>query len=174
MTSNDKIQILSKIIAHICYGLLFILPIVSFTMWLKVDWFPVFFDGQYDVSTFDIKTQAFGIIFSLLPLSIWMYGLFNLQKLFRNYAAGLVFIPENASYIKRFAWMSIIGGGLSPFFGAVYSLILSMNHAEGERFLQIGLGTTEIHTMLLGFVFVVIAHVMKAAHKLSEENRQFV
>ncbi len=174
MTSNNKIQMLSKILAHICYGLLFILPIVSFSMWLNLDWFPIFFNDQYDPSTFDIKTQAFGIIFSLLPLSIWMYGLFNLRQLFKNYAAGLVFLSENATYIKRFAWMSIIGGGLSPFFGAVYSLILSMNHVEGERLLQISLGTTEIHTMLLGFVFVIIAHAMEAAHKLSEENSQFV
>lgn len=174
MNQKSDIQTLSKILFHICGGLLILLPLFSFVIWFKVDWFVLFFHDQYDVTTFDIKTQIFGMLFSLLPLSIWMYGLYNLRNLFRNYAAGEVFLSKNAKYIKRFAWMSIIGGGLAPFFGGVYSLILSMNHAEGERFLHIGLGTTEIHTMLLGLVFVVIAHVMEAAHTLSEENNQFI
>ncbi len=171
---QNKIQTLSKILARIIAGLLFLLPLLSFVIWLRIDWFADFFRNQYDVASFDIRTQAYGLVFSMIPLSIWMYGLYNLRHLFTNYAAGRVFVPDNAKYIKRFAWMSIFGGGLAPVFGGVYSLILSMNHAAGERFLAIGLGTTEIHTILLGLVFVVIAHVMEAAHKLSEENRQFI
>ena len=174
MKKKRNIQPLSKLLFHICGGLLIVLPFFSITIWFNVDWFPAVFYDRYDVTTFDIKTQTYGMIFSMLPLSIWMYGLFNLRSLFRNYSAGQVFLSENARYIKRFAWMSIIGGGLSPLFGAIYSLILSMNHQMEDRFIEIGIGTTEIHTMMLGLVFVVIARVMEAAHRLSEENDQFV
>ncbi len=174
MEKKNKIQMLSKAIARVTTGLLIILPVISFMIWAKLDWLSAMFRQEYDASTFNIKTQAFGALFSLLPLSIWMYGLYNIRNLFINYAKGRVFFAENARYIKRFAWMSILGGGLAPIFGGVYSVILSMNHPVGERMLSVGLGTTEIQTLLLGLVFVVIAHVMEDAHALSEENNQFV
>ncbi len=174
MNQKNKIFILSKILSGVSLGLLVLLPVLSVILWMKLDLFHVAFRDDYDVATFDIKTQALGMLFSLLPLSIWMFGLLNLRRLSQNYMRGRVFVGENARYIRNFAWMSILGGGLSPVFGGIYSIILSMNHEKGERFLSVGLGTTEIYTIILGLTFAVIAHVMEAAHKLSEENNQFV
>ncbi|WP_339863508.1 DUF2975 domain-containing protein [Paremcibacter congregatus] len=174
MAYRNKIQSLSRWLAHVCTGLLVLLPALSLLIWLKLDWFPQIFEDRYDVATFDVMTQIYGVLFSLLPLAIWLFGLINLRRLFKNYALGQVFLLENAIYIRKFAWVSIIGGGLAPLFGGVYSVILSMNHADGERFLSVNIGTTEIHTILLGLVFVVISHVMEEAQSLSAENQQFV
>ncbi len=174
MKQTNRIQILSKLLIKINGLLMIILPLATFITWIKIEWFSQFFANQYDVTTFDIKTQAFGLTFSLIPLGLIMFGLYSLQSLFRNYAIGQVFYPQNAKYIKRFAWVNILGGGLTPIFGGIYSVILSMNRIAGERFLSVGIGATEIHIMLLGLVFVVIAHVMEAAHAISEENNQFV
>lgn len=174
MTKKSKIQSLSRLLFLISGGMLILLPILSIVIWLKIDLLISMLREPYDSTTFTIKTQALGMLFSLLPLSIWMYGLYNLRRLFRNYMTGQIFLAENAKYIKRFAWVNIIGGGLSPFIGGVFSVILSMNHAVGERFLAIDLGTAEVHIILLGLIFVVIAHVMEDAHKLSKENDQFV
>lgn len=174
MNTTSKIQKLSKILSHLSSGLIILLPLLTLLFWVKIEWIPQLFRENYDVSTFDITTQILGLLFTVIPLSLWIYGLFNLRNLFRNYAQGKVFLRENAKYIKRFAWMNILIGALAPIIGGVYSLILTMNYQEGERFLSISLGTSEIHTIFLGIVFVVIAHVMESAHALSEENEQFV
>jgi len=174
MTERNNFRTLSNILFWCCNILLVILPVLLLVIWLNIDLIEDFFPGDYDITTFNIKTQAFGMLFSLLPLSIGMYGISSLRRLFRNYAGGRVFLSENARYIKRFAWMSILSGGLSPVFGAVYSLILSMNHPAGQHFLSIELRSTDIQTILLGLVFVAIAHVMESAHRLSEENNQFI
>lgn len=174
MKPHHKIQSLSRLLSWIVTGLLILLPVLSLLVWVKLDWFHDFFKDLYDVTTFDQTTRLYGFLFSLLPLTIWAYGLMNLRHLFRNYAEGRVFLPRNAIYIRKFAWVSIIGGGLAPVFGGIYSVILSMNHGDGERFLSVGLGTTEIHTILLGLIFVVISHVMEAAQDLSAENKQFI
>ncbi len=136
MNQKNKIYLLSKILFVISTGLLVLLPAFSLILWMKLDFFHGLFRNDYDVATFDIKTQAFGMLFSLLPLSIWMFGLLNLRRLSQNYMRGRVFVSENARYVRNFAWMSILGGGLSPVFGGIYSVILSMNHETGERFFQ--------------------------------------
>lgn len=174
MIEKNNFRTLSKILLWCSNFLLVLLPVSLLIIWLNIDLIADFFPGAYDVTTFDIKTQAYGMLFSLLPLSIWMYGISCLRRLFRNYAMGRVFLSENAGYITRFAWMSILSGGLSPVFNAVYSLILSMNHPAGQHILSIELRSADIQAILLGLVFVAIAHVMETAHRLSEENNQFV
>ncbi|PCI33537.1 MAG: hypothetical protein COB54_04355 [Alphaproteobacteria bacterium] len=174
MTQKRNIKGLSRFLFLISGGLLILLPIISVVIWLKIDLLIGFMERPYDTTTFTIKTQALGMLFSLLPLSIWMFGLYNLRRLFKNYMAERIFLEENAKYIKRFAWVNIIGGGLSPFISGVFTIILSMNHAVGERFLALDLGTAEVHIILLGLIFVVIANVMADAHSLSKENDQFV
>ena len=171
---SPRIQMLSLILTRICMGLLILLPIAVLVFWVKLDWFYGSFTPNFNVTTFDIMTQIYGLLFSLIPLAMWMYGLVILRRLFTNYRLGRIFLSDNARYIKYFAWVTIISGALSPLFRGVFSVIFSMNHAAGERFISIGLGTTEIYTILQGLVFVVIAHVMEAAHKISEENKQFI
>ena len=115
-------------------------------------------------------TRLLATIASLLISGIVLYALSILIRLFRNYENGEIFSSENAVCYQKigyclFYW--VVGGII---YGGVISVILSFNNPPGERILRLSFVGMDFLTIVLGFLVLIIAWVMKEGHKIADEN----
>jgi len=93
--------------------------------------------------------------------------MFHLRGLFRLYAKGIVFAPENARAFKRMGqWL--IAYAVTPFL-SVKTLTLLDLVIDRAWF-----HNTEIYSLGLGIVLFIVAEVMEAGHEIERERDEFV
>ena len=54
------------------------------------------------------------------------------------------------------------------------SAIISLDAPPGQRFLSLGIGTSELMALLVSAVLTLVARIMTVAAELAEDNRQIV
>ena len=111
---------------------------------------------------------------TVLYLSLGYAGVWYLRKAFRSFARGNWFDAQNSLYLRRFATLLILQGVAKPVHFGLVSVLLSMNHAPGERMLSISLGSNEAILIIAGLVFWVLADLLVEGTRADAENRQFV
>ncbi|WP_395343931.1 DUF2975 domain-containing protein [Ningiella sp. W23] len=123
------------------------------------------------VSEFQLYVAA---LLSLLPHLIIAWGLLHLRQLFQAFSEARVFDKDNAQSAKRFAKSLVFFWVCSWIVSVLVSLVLSWNHASGQKVLSIQFNSEHLAVLLLGLVFWVIAKVLLQAHYLEKENKAFV
>ncbi len=61
-----------------------------------------------------------------------------------------------------------------PVYYSFASVVLSLNHPEGESVLSLSFGSQEITMLALAMILWVVSDVLVAGCRLQSENRQFV
>jgi hypothetical protein len=110
----------------------------------------------------------------MIPSFVIAYGIYRLRKMFAAFANNIIFNTETIGHFKAFGIALIIQTLISPLTGAASSALATFNRPEGERFISIGLGNSDIHTLFLGGLIIVIAWVLGEAVRIEDENRSFV
>lgn len=121
-----------------------------------------------------IEVLAVGFISSLLPLTVLVYTLLNLRKLFLFYKAGNVFSFEHVALFRKIAKLLSIWVLLSIFYESVKSILFSLNNPVGERVLSIEFGSEELTVLVVAAFVYVIAWVMDEGRVLAEENQMTI
>jgi hypothetical protein len=124
--------------------------------------------------TVDARAQWFGAAVSLLPVSLGLYALWQLWKLFAEYAAGRVFGRTALAHLRRFAWALLGTALLAPLVRAATSVALTLGNPPGRRMLVVGFSWNDYMAVLLAAVLIAIATVMAEAVRVAEENESFV
>lgn len=134
--------------------------------WLSLLHIPI--DAVTPVARFAIFTAT------LLALAPWLWGLWQLRRLFLGYRAGNVFTPQAASHFSNFALSLIITGIICPIAISLLSLVLSALGVMTPPGGVISISSTDVGLILIGSVLRVIASVLLNAARLAEENASFV
>ncbi len=122
----------------------------------------------------DARAQWFGGALSLLPVSLGLYALWQLWRLFSEYAAGRVFGRTALAHLRRFAWALLGTALLAPLVRAATSVALTLGNPPGRRMLVVGFSWNDYMAVLLAAVLIAIATVMAEAVRVAEENEGFV
>lgn len=112
-----------------------------------------------------------GFVVSLIPLSSALYGLFQLKKLFKLYAQGVVFSKHNANYISRFSYGLIAWVVAKLVFVTLISVVLTFANKAGERMIVLQVELSDIAMLICAAVIILISWVMKEATLINEEQR---
>lgn len=115
-----------------------------------------------------------GFLTSMIPGSIALFALWQLRSLFGLYAQGQIFTAANVLCLRHFAVAVILSAAAKPVTGALLSVVLTLANPPGQRQLSIQFGSSEITTLFVGCVFLIIAWVMDAGRELAEEQSQIV
>jgi hypothetical protein len=127
-----------------------------------------------DVATMALHTQVMGGLWSLLPLGIVLLGLLRLWQLFGEYACARVFSHRALVSLRGFARCMLVMGFVAPLYGAVLSVLVTMDRAPGTRELNLQFDFDNYAMILLGAVMLAIASVMAEAARVAEDNAGFV
>jgi hypothetical protein len=116
------------------------------------------------------ELQLVGFTISLLPLAVLTLGLLNIRKLFSFYKEGIIFSIEHVIIFKNTAKALVLWVFLSIIYESAKSVLFSLGNPPGSRVLEVGFGTAEITSLLVGGIVFIIAWIMDEARVLSEEN----
>jgi len=151
------------------YGIYFLLDISRFSaslhegLRLPIQWQTV---EPWQLYTFLLITFCFW--------SLAVASLFYLRRAFSAFAAGELFTVENSRSIRVFAVLVFAQALTKPLQGAIGSVLLSLNHPDGQRMLSLSLGSDTVQTIGLSMILWIVAEILITAHRLENENQQFV
>ncbi len=171
----NKIQSLSQKMQLVFETLLILAPMITISYWtfyeffeyIGMSWFSFEFYNQ--PLTINYKSKILAILITFIPTSIIMYGIFKLKKLFHNYSMNRIFTTENVMIYRKLS-ITLFALALGNIFTTpLLSLALSFQNPVGSRFVTVSFGTTEILTLLVGFIVMTISYVMKKGAELELE-----
>jgi hypothetical protein len=122
----------------------------------------------------NIDQMALHTQMSLVPLAIVLLGLHRLWVLFGEYALGRVFSHRALASLRGCARCVLATGLVSPVYGALLSVIVTLDRKPGTRELNLQFGSDDYAMVLLGAVLLAIASVMAEAARVAEDNAGFV
>jgi Protein of unknown function (DUF2975) len=118
--------------------------------------------------------RARAALVSVLSVSVGLFVLAQVWRLFARYRRGDVLSAGTARVFAAFAW-GVVAMALMHIVGsALMSVALSWDNPPGQRELRVGIEWKDYLLLLLGAVLVAVARVMVRAAALEEENRTFV
>jgi hypothetical protein len=130
--------------------------------------------AMVDVGTLALRARVAGGLWSLVPLGVILLGLLRLWQLFDEYASARVFSHRALVSLRGFARCMLAMGFVAPLYGAVLSVLMTMDRAPGTRELNVGFEFDHYAMILLGAVMLAIASVMAEAARVAEDNAGFV
>ncbi|MGF1689308.1 DUF2975 domain-containing protein [Photobacterium japonica] len=130
--------------------------------------------ADYTHMPLSTTTRFFAALGSLLLCSIIMYALTVLIRLFRNYEHNDIFTLDNALSYQKLGKSVFYWVGGSIVYSTYISVVLSFNNPPGERLVVVGFNGVDAATVLLGFIILIIAWVMKEGYRLADEQRHTI
>ncbi len=101
-------------------------------------------------------------------------ALYYLNRAFTAFAKGEFFNLANSRAIRFFAVLVFAQAIAKPIQLAIASVVLSINHPEGQRMLSLSVGSDTLQTIGLSMILWIVGELLVAAHQLENENQQFV
>ena len=155
-------------------ALLFFIPIFTLMYWLFFNHLPVGFTNFPDyvdvAQTLPIKTIILACLASLVPVTVAVYGILNLKELFKLYEKGIFFSERNVQCFRQLGYTLFSWVVANQIFGALISVVLTLNNPPGERMLVIQFSIANIGTLIIAAVVVLISWVMHEATRLEDEQ----
>jgi hypothetical protein len=114
------------------------------------------------------------VVFSLVPMVIWVWTLNQMRLLFGCYKTGAVLTDQSARVIRRigvgFMGLAVVQLALIP----IQGIILTWANPAGERALSIGINSDTLGFFIAAGLMTVIGWAMGEAAQAAAENKGFV
>jgi hypothetical protein len=186
--STERISILSQRMATITLMFLIIIILLNVAGWL----FPVMIsrEGGYgfsfsltaqfvkesaaDLSLFPWWQIAGAIILTSIPLLALAFGLYHLRLLFQTYAKRAYFSATASIHLGKTGRSIAIWTLLNLICGPLLSIWGTMREPYEHRMVTFSFTPQDVMSLFIAACVMVIAHILKQASDLHEENQQFV
>jgi hypothetical protein len=170
----------------LCFRMLFqiafiTLPILVILSWIKapaplltmagdiaINMIPHDYPILHPLST---TTHLLGFLVSMIPVTVTLFTLHYLIKLFGLYEKGEIFSLQNVNLIRNIGYTLFIGQLINPIYDVLISLTLTWNNPPGHRLASITVDQTNIGILLVAFMVILISWIMAEAYKLREEQQ---
>lgn len=117
---------------------------------------------------------GWGLIVGALPVAAICAALWHLRVMFRLYGQGVIFSGEAAARLHGVAISFICFSIAQLVREPLLSLGLTWQTAVGGPSINLSLGASDLALWFLAGMLLVVARVMREAHRLDEENRLVV
>ncbi|MEO1078375.1 MAG: DUF2975 domain-containing protein [Pseudomonadota bacterium] len=121
------------------------------------------------------RAQWYSLWFlTAINVAIGLTGLFYLRRAFLNFARGEFFDLSNSKDLRLFSVFLFVQALAAPLYHSLASVLLSWNHAPGQKMLSISIGSSELQIVLLAMILWVISDMLVKGVAIQQENQQFV
>ena len=124
----------------------------------------------HDMANFSFIHKMLILAIECIPLSITVLICHKLSKLFHLFEQGSLFEEENIRLIKQISICMILSEMLQLIYQPLATLALSFNNPAGERFISLTFGSTNLSTLITGFIILVASWIMQEAQQLKSET----
>ncbi|WP_432463300.1 MULTISPECIES: DUF2975 domain-containing protein [unclassified Agarivorans] len=122
----------------------------------------------------DLTTRLLAFLVCLLPISVLLYGVIHLRKLFTLYQHGIIFSYENVTCFKRMGFALLAWTAVGIVSNTLLGLVLTFQNPVGERLVTIGFGSSDMINLIIGSVVLLISWVLKEAVEMKYEQEYTV
>ena len=125
------------------------------------------------LSSMTITTRILGFLGSTLSLFPMLVGSLIMLRLTKNYIRKEVFSLKNAvSYTQLGIVFLLSALLLAPASDALISLAATLHYPSGhhQHVISVSFTTLNLSEIFLSIIFIILGHVMKLGHKISEEQ----
>ena len=122
----------------------------------------------------DDRALLLGALGSLPGVLLGLAALWQLWRLFGEYAAGRVFAPAAQRHLRGFAAALLASAVVTPLMRSAVGAALTLGNPPGQRLLVFTLSWNDYLSILCGAVLLAVAMVMADAVRLAEDNEGFV
>lgn len=168
----------SRLIAWGCYLMILLTPIFSIYLLWDIDLFSTQLSHYIHLPihwhTVTIWQWYFQWLMTAAYISIGLIGLYFLHCAFRNFANGELFNLVNSHYIRMFSIFLFAQALAKPLYFTLSSVLLSLNHPDGEKIFSISVGSNEIIGIALGMILWVMSDLLVIASNLKTETEQYI
>ncbi|WOF75421.1 DUF2975 domain-containing protein [Parvibaculaceae bacterium PLY_AMNH_Bact1] len=172
---TERIKRTSRRFQRLTIALMGLLPLTAGLAWAFIDLNELDFGYTAEevgpLTSFERWSAA---ALSIVPLSVSLFALYNLQKLFALYAKGKFFDSENVRCFRNMGWALVAVVPLDILFNSALSVLLSLDQPAGERMLAVSLSSDDLGIAIVGAVIIIVSWVMAEAADLSQENAQII
>jgi len=124
--------------------------------------------------TIDRRAMWLNAVVGLPALATGFFLLWQLWRLFTEYANGRVFSRRALRHLRRLALGVVALGVLAPLTRTASILVLTLGNAPGQRQLLVNISSDDYMRVLFGAVLLAIATVMAEAVRVAEDHAGFV
>lgn len=178
MSNLPRIRRISAIMRTLCTAATALIPITVIVMWASFEYWgpshPEIASIPEVPDHLPLTTRLLAGAIGLAQASIAVFAVWRLRRLFSLYADGLIFTAANTRCMRHFAAAVFAFAIAKPITGALLSVVLTMNNPPGHRQLAITAGSSELTTLFIGGVFLIIAWIMDEARAMAEEQAEIV
>lgn len=123
---------------------------------------------------FDAVSRASALVANLPFTLLTLFALLSLRRLFGGYLRGEFFSDAASRHLRRIGQSVTLMALAMPLTDTATVLALTLGNPPGQRVLAFHLGSTHYVVLLLGLVLTAIAAVMREAHRMAQENAEFI
>jgi len=176
MYNDDRrrIQRVSRHFRLLFTALIFCIPALDFLYWAFFNHLP---NGFIELpaavatnQTLPYSSLALAFCVSLIPVSVAMFGMVTLTKLFKLYENAIVFAAENVKYVRRLGYILIYWVIASAIFTTLISIVISFANPPGQRMMVAEFQISDLSTLLIGAIVILISWIMEEGRKLEDET----
>lgn len=113
---------------------------------------------------------ALAAMINMLPVGAGMYVIFTFRRLFCLYERGVIFTRQNVACYRHIGYGTLIYAFTDLVYNTALSVILTFHRPEGERQLQISIGTVDLTTLTVAIMLLLVSWVMNEAAQMEEER----
>lgn len=169
-----RIQRVSRRFRILFVVLIFCAPILDLLYWMLFNYLP---EGllvglptlpQGSLSSWSL---FLGFTVSLIPLTVALYAMAILAKLFGLYEQAVIFSRDNVLLFRRLGYALIAWVVASMLFTTLISMVLSFGNPPGQRLVVAEFSVSEFTMLIMAFIVLLISWVMDEGRKLQDEQR---
>jgi hypothetical protein len=111
---------------------------------------------------------------SVIPALLFAAALWQVRKFAGLYMAGDPFPAGAGAHIKKFGYLLLALAVAQILTGIALSVLLSIHMPAGQRMLAIGISSTNVATLVIAALVMMIARLLDEAFSVAEDNRSIV
>jgi len=168
-----RIQRMSRLFRWLFTFLLVVSPILTIAFWVNFNNLPAGFRDELLISPQEVISNlqiALALITNMLPVGAAMYVILTFRRLFCFYEKGIIFTRQNVACYRQIGYGTLIYAVTDFLYNTGLSVILTFHRPEGERQLQITIGTVDLTTLTVATMLLLVSWVMNEAAQMEEER----
>jgi Protein of unknown function (DUF2975) len=166
----ENIQKLSIRFSLLFKLLMVLLPLTTILYW---SFFPYFRGIGLQVSNTPLElmvaspgNQFYALLVNMIPMMNIVVGLHYLQKLFQNFAKGIVFSILNVNIYRKIGICLFCLAITENVFDSLLTYFVSYNPDNGAHMLSFGIDSAQIIYIVIAGLILVTSHVLREAYQL--------
>lgn len=173
----NRIQRVSGTFRLLFTVLIFFIPVMTLMYWMLFNYLPAGFTTELPVAVsqdLPFLTLLLAFLVNLIPVSVAVYGAISLRELFKLYERAIVFSERNVNCFRRLGYTLISWVFANLIFVVLISVVLTFNNLPGERVVVAQFGSSDVVTLIIGAIVLLVSWVMEEASRLENEQAHTV